>query len=157
LYVLAFWGCKKLFVWHDVPSLKTVANAKLNKNRLYCAILQKLVLKRSDFNVTFSFHDSKFLSFFHGYNSAVMPVILRKASLQKRVQIKQSWLLTGNWHRAENCEGARIFLIECFNLLSNFKSNVKPALAFNFAGYGADLFINNLLLVLNLLDLSPNG
>ena len=144
LYLSAFLGCRCVLVWHDLPSLKRDAVRKINSGARVCAALESMALSYTQFNLSFSFEDDKVLRRLHGQRSMVMPVIDKTARPRHNVKHSGRWLLLGNWTRAENCEGAKTFLILYAELSGQFKHHAKLDPTFHVAGYGSDIFVNDL-------------
>ena len=145
LYVSAFPGCQRVLVWHDVPSLKRDGRRDIAFGARRCAAFERMALARAQFNVTFSFDDDKGLRRLHGRSSTIIPVIDYPPRPRRKGSPAGSWLLIGNWTRAENCEGAQAFLLACAELSLQLRKESLAHAIFHVAGYGSEAFIAGLV------------
>lgn len=143
IYTIAFAGCKRVFVWHDVPSFKRDASASARRSAACCGWLERRLVATSNYNVTFSFDDRKILRRLHQRNAFVIPVIANDARPRAPVSAREGMLLIGNWSRVENSEGAARFF-EAYADQSAMNAGDKPVASFHVAGHGAASFVSEL-------------
>ena len=141
LYMHAFRGCRRVLVWHDMPSLKRNGGTYMARDARRCAALERMAVAKADLNVTFSFDDERALRMVHHRRAVVVPVIDNTARARDVQPRLGCWLLVGNWSRAENCEGAEAFLVACAALAIGGTASQAH---FHVAGHGADLFVQRL-------------
>jgi hypothetical protein len=139
VYVRLFGGARRVLLWHDVPSLKRDESVALARSARHCAALERMFIRHASSSMTFSFTDAKLLRRLHRSVAGVLPVVQASAEPRERPVRKDALLLVGNWHRAENCDGA----IEFFDRLAARAQ--APAFGFHVAGNGADGFVDRLL------------
>lgn len=154
LYSILFSGVEKIFIWHDLPSLKVInPNHQKNIDRNITIGIEKLLLKLSGVNLVFSFTDRAFLSRFYKKKAYMIPVIDNKLDRRQPKVSENRLLLVGNWNRPENSEGALKFFRLYADLTKSFPKE-KTKFSFNVAGSGAENFNKQLeMLELNGLDI----
>jgi glycosyltransferase involved in cell wall biosynthesis len=143
-YAFVFAGCTRILVWHDVPSMKRDASWATKRAAGRSAWLEKRFIRKSDYNVTFSFDDRKTLRRLHQRNAFVIPVIKNELRPRAPLSGRTGMLLVGNWSRMENSEGAASFL-EAYAEQTRARPAGAAVVSFHVAGHGADSFVAQLL------------
>lgn len=142
LYRFAFTGCHCVLVWHDVPSLKRDESRDTRKDKRWCALFERLAIRGTEVNATFSFNDARALRLLHHRASVIVPVIDLPPMPRSTPPQLGRWLLVGNWTRAENTEGAEAFLLSCIALKASGAATNDAI--FHIAGHGSQAFVNRL-------------
>lgn len=140
-YARVFRTSHRVLVWHDVPSLKRDGERDRRRDARICAGIERSAVACADLNVTFSFDDARALRMLHHRKAVVLPVIDTSAAPRDVEARPGRWLLVGNWTRAENCEGAALFLASCAGLA---REGTARTATFHIAGHGAQDFVERL-------------
>ena len=144
LYSLGFNKVDKVFIWHDIPSIKDYENTtRLSRAASKISIIfEKIIVRKSLKHFAFSFADQKFFKRFHGCDLGLLPIMLQKSDKNTQVQNVNAWLMLGNWSRNENREGASQF----FNIYATLaREHHYNIIQFVIAGNAADKFLEILL------------
>ncbi|ALS66405.1 hypothetical protein AT395_16740 [Pandoraea apista] len=139
----AAFGCKKILIWHDVPSLKFDATRARGKQKRCSAALERCFIRSTFGNVTFSFDDQRMLLRLHRRNSYVIPVVPNQIRVRSGAVNDRSALLIGNWTRIENVEGATAFLRAYLDAKVS-GANTDHSMRFHIAGHGSVEYVSHL-------------
>ena len=108
-----------------------------------CASIERVLLKQANYSLVLSFADQRVLRRLYHVQSWIIPVLDCQSQPRVKMSNPNTWLLIGNWDRAENCGGA----IEFFRTYSDIANqiNAKDIGHFLIAGNGSVNFLQELL------------
>jgi len=144
-YAYFFQGSSRVFIWHDVPSFKRNISRKTSKNKdaRMCSSIERVLLKQTNHSLVLSFADQRALRRLYQAQSWIIPVVDCQPQPRVKMSDPNTWLLIGNWDRAENCDGA----IEFFRVYSDIANQINAIDLGHFliAGNGSVNFLQELL------------